>query len=139
MFVDQAVELQTVQSAEDGGHVAVGAGADDVEGLRQRDTDGSSAFQDGAECVDFGKRPMGDVGEGTVEDLAVETEGFTEEDGGRGVAVGYSGNVHVYIIQIIIHNINIYFTIYMTTKIAANPATCVKLNEFSVLSLGTSA
>jgi hypothetical protein len=118
--------------------MAMGAGADDVEGLRQRGADGSSAFQDGAECVDFGRRPMGDVGEGAVEDLAVETEGFAEEDGGRGVAVGYGGDVHAYIIQTTILNVNRIFNIYMTTSIAANLATCVKTNEFSVLSLGTS-
>jgi hypothetical protein len=114
MFVDEGVEVQTVQGTEDGGHVAMGAGADDVEGLRQRGAEGSRAFQDGAECVDFGRRPMGDVGEGAVEDLAVEAEGFAEEDGRRGVAVGYGGDVHAYIISLYItyskHNYNYYMT-----------------------------
>ena len=77
-----------MQGTEDGGHVTMRAGADDVEGLRQRGADGSSASQDGAECVDFGRRPMGDVGEGAVEDLAVETEGFAEEDGGGELRLG---------------------------------------------------
>jgi hypothetical protein len=41
---------------------------------------------------------MGEVGEGAVADLAAETEGLAEEDGGRGVAVGHGGDVHVYIV-----------------------------------------
>jgi hypothetical protein len=33
MRVDEAVEVQAVQGAEDGGHVAMRTGADDIEGL----------------------------------------------------------------------------------------------------------
>ena len=43
-------------------------------------------------------RPMGEVGESAVVDLAVESEGFAEEDGGWGLSVGHSGDVHVYTI-----------------------------------------
>jgi hypothetical protein len=41
---------------------------------------------------------MGDVGDGASLDFAFKTIGFAEEDGGRGVAVRYGGNVHAYII-----------------------------------------
>lgn len=82
MFIDEGVEMQSLEGAEGGGDMAVRAGADDVEGLRERGADGSSAFQDGAEGVYLSGRPMGEVGEGAVADFAVETEGFAEEDGG---------------------------------------------------------
>jgi hypothetical protein len=39
---------------------------------------------------------MSDVGDGARLDFAVEAIGFAEEDGGRGVAVGYGGDVHAY-------------------------------------------
>jgi hypothetical protein len=41
---------------------------------------------------------MSDVGDGASLDFAVETIGFAKEDGGRGTAVGYGGDVHAYII-----------------------------------------
>ena len=95
MLIEEAVEMQLAQSAEDGGDVAVRAGADDVEGLSQRDAESGGALQDGAHGIDLSGRPMGEVGEGTVEDFAVEAEGLAEEDGRRGVAVGDDGDVHV--------------------------------------------
>jgi len=39
---------------------------------------------------------MGDVGEGARLDFAVIPVGLTEEDGGRGVAIGHGGDVHTY-------------------------------------------
>jgi hypothetical protein len=115
MLVDELVELQTVQGAKDSGDVAVRARADDVEGLRKRGAQGSGAFQNGAEGVELGRRPIREIGEGAVADLAVETEGLAEEDGGRGVAIGDSGDVHAYYIS---QHYNIYkhnITYYMTT------------------------
>jgi hypothetical protein len=102
MFIDEGVEMQSLESAEDGDDMAVRAGADDVEGLRKRGAEGSGAHEDGAQGIDLRRRPMGEVGESAVVDLAVEAEGLAEEDGGRGVAVGDGGDVHVYIISSII-------------------------------------
>jgi hypothetical protein len=99
LFIDDGVEMQSLESAEDSGDMAVRAGADDVESLRKRGADGSSAFQDRAESVDLSGWPMGDVGEGAVVDLAVTAEGFAKEYGGRGVTVGYGGDVHAYMIH----------------------------------------
>jgi|SRR5208337_3357786 len=99
VFVEEAVEMKAVQSAEDGGDVAVRAGADDVEGLRQRGVEDSGALQDGAKRIDFGGGPVGEIGDSAVMDLAVFAEAFAEEDGGRGVAVGDDGDVHVDIIR----------------------------------------
>ena len=45
---------------------------------------------------------MGEVGEGAVADLAVEAERFAEENGGRGAAVGDGGDVHAYMIRLLI-------------------------------------
>src|SRR5450759_2404552 len=42
---------------------------------------------------------MGDVGEGARFDFAVIPVGLTEEDGGRGVAIGHGSHVHAYIIS----------------------------------------
>lgn len=55
MLIEEAVEMQPAQSAEDCGDLAVSAGADDVEGLRQRGTEGGGAFRDGAQRIDFGR------------------------------------------------------------------------------------
>ena len=87
-----------MQRAEDSGNVAMRAGADDIEGLSERSADGSGALQDRAESMDLSRWPMGDIGEGAVVDLAIESEGLAEEDGGWGVAVGDGGHIHVYII-----------------------------------------
>ena len=39
---------------------------------------------------------MSDVGDGAGLDFAVEAVGFTEQDGGRGVAIGDGGDIHAY-------------------------------------------
>ena len=44
MFFEEAVKMQLAQSAEDDSDVAVRAGADDVEGFRQRGTEGGGAL-----------------------------------------------------------------------------------------------
>jgi hypothetical protein len=77
----------------------MGAGSEDVESLRERRGKGSGALEDGAEGLDPSGRPMREVGEGAVSDLAIKTEGLAEEDCGRGVAVGDGGDVHAYTIQ----------------------------------------
>jgi hypothetical protein len=42
---------------------------------------------------------MRKIGESPGLDFAVVAEGFAEEDGGRGVAIGYGGDVHAYTIS----------------------------------------
>jgi hypothetical protein len=114
MFVDESVELQLAEGAEDRGHVAMRTGADDVESLRKRRADGSGAFQDGAESIKLGGRPMREVSEGSVTDPAIETKGLAEEDSGRGVAVGDGSDVHAYIVSyqhiVVKYNNNYYMT-----------------------------
>ena len=45
---------------------------------------------------------MRQVGEGTIPDLAVLPEGFPQEDGRRGVAVGDGGDIHDFCIRLIV-------------------------------------
>ena len=99
MLIEEAIETQLVQSAEDGGDVAVRARADDIEGLRQRGAEGGRALQDGAQGVDLGGGPMGEIGDGAVVDFAVFAEALAQEDRGWGVAIGDDGDVHVDIIR----------------------------------------
>ena len=114
MLIEEAVETQLAQSAEDGSDVPMGAGADDVEGLRERGTEGGGALQDGAKRIDFGRGPVGEIGDGAVVDLAVLTETFAEEDSGGRVSVGDDGDVHVDIVLELFnkykHNSNYYMT-----------------------------
>ena len=115
ILVEETVEMQFADGAEDGGDMAVRAGADDVEGLWQRGTDGSGALQDGAQGVDFGWGPVGEIGDGSVADFAVVTEALAQEDGGRGIAVGDDGDVHVYMIGQLARDYKHNSTISMTT------------------------
>jgi hypothetical protein len=40
---------------------------------------------------------MGEIGQGTISDLALLVEGFAEKDGGRGVAIRESNDIHDFI------------------------------------------
>ena len=90
--------MAAAQGAEDRGNVAMRTGADDVERLREREANGSSAFEDGAKSLDLSGGPMREVDEGAGVDRAVAAEGLAEEDRGRGVAIGNGSDVHAYII-----------------------------------------
>jgi hypothetical protein len=80
--------------------MTVRQGTRDVEGLWQRGGgDSQRAGQRQAESFNLMRGEMRDVGDGASLDLAVEAVGFAEEDGGRGVAIGYGGDVHAYIIR----------------------------------------
>jgi hypothetical protein len=63
---------------------------------------------------------MGEVGESAVADLAMEAEGFAEEDGGRGVAVGDGGDIHAYMISHSEQYSRCKTFIYMPTYIETN-------------------
>ena len=120
--------------------MAVRARTDNLESLRKRSggSDGSRAFQDGTQGIDLSEGPMGEVGEGAVVDLAVEAEGFAEEDGGRGVAVGDGSHVHAYIIHLFARKNKHKIATYMTTAKQVNSANHIKTVMLSVLGLGTS-
>jgi len=115
MRVEEGFQLELAQGAEDGGDVTVRKRADDVEGIWGKRADEGVAFEDLAERFDLGGGPVGQVGEGAVVDLTPLAKGLTKEDGGRGVAIGYGGYVHVYYISLYQHIVNTYNNIYMST------------------------
>src|SRR6204780_3521124 len=97
--VEDGIQFQVAQATEDGGDMAVRKGAGDAEGIGQRRGGGRwIASQGRAESCNLLGGGMSEIGEGARFDFAVLAIGFAEEDGGRGVAVGYGGNVHAYII-----------------------------------------
>jgi hypothetical protein len=98
--IEDGIQMQVSQAAEDCGDMAVRQGSGDEEGVRQRGGGASQrAGQSPAESVELKSGEMRDVGDGASLDLAVEAIGFAEEDGGRGVAIGYGGDVHAYMIK----------------------------------------
>src|SRR5882724_2501641 len=99
-WIEDGTQMQIAQAAEDCGDMAVRQGPRDEEGLRQRGEGASQRVgQSEAESVHLMRGEMSDVGDGASLDFAVEAVGFAEEDGGRGVAIGYGGDVHAYILR----------------------------------------
>ena len=92
---DEAVEAQLAHRPEHGGDMAVGEGADDVEGGGEV-RDCGAAFEEDSEPFDEVGGPFGEVGEGAFTDLAGVAIGLAQEDGGRGVSVGDGFDVHGY-------------------------------------------
>jgi hypothetical protein len=72
--------------------MAVGERAGNVKGLV--DGDQLLALEETAEGVDLSGGPGGEVGEGSFENFGTLSDGFAEEDGGRGVAIGDGLYVH---------------------------------------------
>src|SRR5208283_108147 len=68
--------------------------------------------QQTAESFNAGGRPVRQVGDGAILDLAILPEGFAQEDGGGRVAVGDGGDIHDFYIQTISIRVkeNIVFT-----------------------------
>jgi hypothetical protein len=98
--VEDGIELQVAQAAENSGGVTVRKRAGDEEGIRQGRSGGwERAGQGQAEGIDLMRAEMGDIGESASLDFAVFAEGFAEEDGGRGVAIGDGSHIHAYIIS----------------------------------------
>ena len=65
------------------------------------------AAQQAAQGLDAGGRPVGEIGQGAILDLAVLAEGFAQEEGGWGVAVGDGGDVHDFCISHTIEHVKI--------------------------------
>ncbi len=68
-----------------------GPGAGDAEGRCRRvaqTAGGGSGLAEPAQSLDEVGRPLGEVGDGAVLDLAVPAERFAQQDAGRRVAIG---------------------------------------------------
>jgi hypothetical protein len=138
--VEDVLQVKVTQTTQDGGNMAMRQGARDVEGVGQRGRGGSQrAGQGQAERFNLPRGEMSDVGDGASLDFAFKTIGFAEEDGGRGVAVRYGGNVHAYII--INHACNCKHK-YQNTCLhftAKKRPTSIKTKRFPNLAVRTSA
>ena len=91
--IDQRVQLESAQGAEDRGDVSVGAASDDLEGVG-RSSANRSALEDGPQCLDLFLRPVGEVGQGTLSDALSFPPAFAQQDGGVRFAVGDALDVH---------------------------------------------
>ena len=72
--------------------MAVGLGADDVEGVGGAEQ--GFVLEESAESIDLGLRPVGEVGDGAFADALAFTPAFAQQDGGRRVTVGDGFHVH---------------------------------------------
>ena len=93
--IDEGVEAERAEGAEDSGDMAVGAGADDGEIVLEVG-DGSAALEQSAEFLDEVRGPLGEVEDGALADLGANAEGLAEKDGGGRVAVGDGLDIHGY-------------------------------------------
>jgi hypothetical protein len=91
--IEDAVQAEFAESTDGGGDMTVRKGAKNLKRIR-RGSHGGSALKDLAESIHLFGGPMRDVGDSAIVDFAVEAEGFAEEDGGRGVAVGDYRDIH---------------------------------------------
>src|SRR5229473_1501217 len=91
---EDGFQKEAAEGAESGGNVAVRSRTENMESVGGGDE--RFALEDTAEGVDLSGGPRGEVGEGTFDDLGPLAEALTEENGGRGVAVGDGLNVHGY-------------------------------------------
>jgi hypothetical protein len=82
---------------------------------------------------------MGEVGDGAIVDFAILAEGFAEEDGGRGVAVGDDRDVHATILAYQMRIFKSQITTYMTTYLQRYACSTNKTGVIMRSACGTSA
>ena len=70
---------------------------DTATGVRRRIWSGGFALEGGLEGVDGMSWALGEIGEGAFADFAVFPVGLAQEDGGRGVSVRDSFDIHGHI------------------------------------------
>ena len=85
--VDPPVQSQLLQGSRHGGDMAMGKGADEVEGIVEA-PHCRPTLEQGAPSLDQRGRPPGEVGERALLDLPGFAIGLAEQEGRRGGAVG---------------------------------------------------
>src|SRR5215210_2613696 len=115
-IAQQAVKTELVKRTNGGSHMAVRLGAKNLKGLGGSGGDGG-AFQNTAQGYDLFRRPVGEIGDGAVADLAVLAEGFPKEHGGRRIAVRHDRYIHVDMMPSQEVHCKLKHLIYMTTLI----------------------
>lgn len=117
--VDQFRHFQTAHGFQHGVDVAVCFGVDDIESLAWRNE--SFALQVASPQVDEAGVEVGKVGQGAFFDLTVFVAiGFTQQDGGWGIAVWYGFDIHGLIIAVLFPKVKIFITNYMATILGTN-------------------
>ena len=94
---DEPLQAQSFERAEHGADVAVGAGAEDVEGVVEPRHGGAALEQD-TQALDQGGGPFGEIGQGAFFDFSAEAVGLAQQHGGRGVPVGDGLDIHGYVV-----------------------------------------
>src|SRR5271157_6066737 len=79
--------------------------------------------QQAAEGFNPGRGPVRQVSDGAILDLAILPEGFAQEEGRRGVAVGDGGDIHDFFIQLIKSNVKDNLTFTCLPYVAQIPPT----------------
>ena len=84
---DDLRKVQLADGAEHRGHMSVGQGPGNLEAVFEPGQCGA-ALEQRPESFDEVWRPPGEIGQGAFPDSPAFAAGFTQEDGGRGFAVG---------------------------------------------------
>jgi hypothetical protein len=90
---EQRVETDPARGAEHGCGMAMRQRALDADGVLAWGDDGA-ALEHGAQALDVGGIPMGEVEQGALVDLAVLAPAFAQQDGGGRGAIGDGLDVH---------------------------------------------
>jgi hypothetical protein len=95
---EKIVKAEMTKGSEDRGDMAMREGSKNLKGLLASNQ--IFAFQEAAQEIDLSAGPGGDIGEGALVDLGADPNGFAEENGRRGVAIGDGLDVHGSMIQL---------------------------------------
>ena len=101
------MQTEMTKGTKDRGNMAMRQRAEDLKGLLAGDQ--IFTFQQATQELDLSGWPGGEIGEGAFVDLGADANGFAEEDGRRGVAIGDGLDVHGSMIQLTI----IYYKAHM--------------------------
>ena len=90
---EDPIEADLARCAERRGDMTMRQRADDGEGILLRGDDGA-AFEHAAQAVDVRGRPVGEVAEGALPDLAVLAVALAQQDGRGRVPIGDGFDIH---------------------------------------------
>jgi hypothetical protein len=112
-------QAQLADEAQDSLDVAVGNGS--LGGEQFLGGDQGFVAQQSAQGFDLLRRPMGEIGQGALNGFLALAPTLAQEDGGRGVAIGDSFDVHGTDYAYLSHQVNRQICIYMGTFCHASP------------------
>src|SRR5207342_1581020 len=133
----QTIETDVAQRAEHGRHMPVRQCAAHHDGLLigRRDL---SALEQRAQSFDNLGRPMGQVSDGALPDLAAVAITLPQQDGGRRVPVGHGFDIHGANMSYLMTYRNINIIIYMATYSGPNSRKLTPYNRLQIFHEGSS-